>query len=236
MLKLILLLLIATLVGAIKPRIVGGEDADVEDFPHQISIEYEGIHRCGGSVLDTTRVLTAAHCVHGATPEEVIIRVGTSISEQGGHTRNVSRFIIHPDYVELIQLNDVAVIILSSPLVLSTTIAAVSLTTGEEVAVGTRGTVTGWGVSNTNTNILQKLDVPRLSNDRCGYPFFNATIMECYGAEEGQSACLYDSGGALIVSGVQVGIVSVGYSICGAAQPTIYTKVSYFLQFINNAN
>lgn len=44
-------------------RIVGGQDADNNQFPYQISLRFENTHVCGGSIIDEKWVLTAAHCV-----------------------------------------------------------------------------------------------------------------------------------------------------------------------------
>lgn len=46
-------------------RIVGGEDADISEFPHQISLQYYGSHICGGTIIASNRVVTAAHCTDG---------------------------------------------------------------------------------------------------------------------------------------------------------------------------
>lgn len=45
------------------PRIVGGTRAQTGQFPHQISLRRRGSHTCGGSILSSTYILTAAHCV-----------------------------------------------------------------------------------------------------------------------------------------------------------------------------
>ena len=46
-------------------RVIDGTDASISDYPHQVSLLYSGSHTCGSSVLSSTSVLTAAHCVEG---------------------------------------------------------------------------------------------------------------------------------------------------------------------------
>lgn len=43
--------------------IVGGNNAMGGQFPYQISLQYYGQHICGGSIISSTQILTAAHCV-----------------------------------------------------------------------------------------------------------------------------------------------------------------------------
>lgn len=69
--KLIILLLFAFVVcclarnlGAdLERRIVGGDFAAENQFPHQIAITQSGYLRCGGSIIHESWVLTAAHCL-----------------------------------------------------------------------------------------------------------------------------------------------------------------------------
>uniref|UniRef100_A0A182MK56 Peptidase S1 domain-containing protein n=1 Tax=Anopheles culicifacies TaxID=139723 RepID=A0A182MK56_9DIPT len=42
-------------------RIVGGVPVDIRDFPYQVSLR-RGRHFCGGSIIDSEWILTAAHC------------------------------------------------------------------------------------------------------------------------------------------------------------------------------
>jgi secreted trypsin-like serine protease len=44
-------------------RIIGGTDADIADFPFQLSLRVNGNHRCGGSIISTEWILSAAHCL-----------------------------------------------------------------------------------------------------------------------------------------------------------------------------
>ena len=43
--------------------IINGDNASPNAWPWQISLRYNGRHRCGGSLIAKDWVLTAAHCV-----------------------------------------------------------------------------------------------------------------------------------------------------------------------------
>lgn len=43
-------------------KVVGGEPADITEFPWQVSIFDEGKHLCGGSILSEWWILSASHC------------------------------------------------------------------------------------------------------------------------------------------------------------------------------
>ena len=45
------------------PRIWGGRNATKDAYPYQVSIQYKGIHDCGGSIISEEWILTAAHCL-----------------------------------------------------------------------------------------------------------------------------------------------------------------------------
>jgi trypsin len=66
-------------VDADDGKIVGGEAAALGDFPYIVSLSLGGSHFCGGSLLDSTTVLTAAHCSDVAAGS-VQVRAGTLVS------------------------------------------------------------------------------------------------------------------------------------------------------------
>lgn len=69
--------------GTIDKRIIGAENATENEFPSIVSIQNAGSHLCGGSLLDNTTVLTAAHCTHSDKPRgtrRYSVRAGTLVS------------------------------------------------------------------------------------------------------------------------------------------------------------
>jgi trypsin len=60
--------------------IVGGTTAAQGDFPFIISLQKNGGHYCGGSLLNGNTVLTAAHCVVGSSASPFKVRAGSLVS------------------------------------------------------------------------------------------------------------------------------------------------------------
>lgn len=56
-------LVVSTQATPFGERIVGGNQAYLGQFPHQVSLRHLDTHICGGSILSEFWVLTAAHCV-----------------------------------------------------------------------------------------------------------------------------------------------------------------------------
>ena len=62
------------------PAIVGGVPATAGEFPFIVSFQKSGQHFCGGSLIDSTTVLTAGHCVDGQDLSGLTVRAGTLVS------------------------------------------------------------------------------------------------------------------------------------------------------------
>lgn len=50
----------------VERRIVGGEDAEKGAWPWIASLRWTGRHVCGGTLIDSQWIVTAAHCVYGS--------------------------------------------------------------------------------------------------------------------------------------------------------------------------
>lgn len=52
-----------------RPRIVGGNASSPRQWPWQVSLQFQGHHLCGGSVITPVWIVTAAHCVYEWVPK-----------------------------------------------------------------------------------------------------------------------------------------------------------------------
>lgn len=79
--------------------IIDGEDASIEQYPYMAGIMNFGFSNCGGSIISSRNVLTAAHCILVNSAPTVSVFVGSSRRRgQDGITHRALRLIIHPDY------------------------------------------------------------------------------------------------------------------------------------------
>ncbi|XP_071251263.1 trypsin-1-like isoform X2 [Salvelinus alpinus] len=123
--------------------IVGGYECRKNSVPYQVFL-YTGYNFCGGILLSSEWVLSAAHC-YKSLPLEVCLGEH-NIKEPENTEQHImsARFIRHPDYNSGTQDSDIALIKLSQPATLNSYVSPVALPT----KCGTAGTmcqVSGWG-------------------------------------------------------------------------------------------
>lgn len=226
-------------------RIVGGEDATIEQLPYQISMTNFGSHRCGGSIVSPTKIVTAAHCVRGVMIGYVGIRAGSTSKTTGGVQILVRRIIEHEDYnVPIYFDHDIALMFLESPLTFGSGIQPIDLPPqGFVVPNGAVSTISGWGAltqGGQSPDNLQVVRIPIVSNDICfeAYEDVNPITdgMICAGelGVGGRDACQGDSGGPLVVDDQLHGVVSWGYGCALPQYPGVYARTAFYRDWIDS--
>lgn len=233
-------------------KIVGGDTAVTGSWPWQVSIQYGGSHFCGGSLINSNWILSAAHCFQSSqtsTPGGLTISLGKQslqTSESNSQTVRVSQIINHPSYSSSTHDNDIALLELTSSVTFSDYIQPVCLAAaGSTLGAGTLVWVTGWGdissgVSLPDPGNLQEVEMPIVSNTKCSASYGSITSnMICAGLSQGgKDSCQGDSGGPLVIKQstgwTQAGVVSFGYGCAEPGFPGVYARVSEYQDWINS--
>ncbi|XP_069970808.1 chymotrypsin BI-like isoform X1 [Penaeus vannamei] len=127
------------------PRIVGGVEATPHSWPHQAALFIDDMYFCGGSLISSEWVLTAAHCMDGAGFVEVVLGAHNIRQNEASQVSITSTdFFTHENWNSWLLTNDIALIRLPSPVSLNSNIKTVKLPSSD-VSVGTTVTPTGWG-------------------------------------------------------------------------------------------
>ena len=230
----------AALAASVAPSdaIVGGSAAPEGAYPFMAAItDGSGFQYCGGSVIASGWVLTAAHCMVDEVKKPAGVKVVTGRTNLGdtskGQVITASAIYVHPQYDDSVMSHDAALIKLST----ATTAPPITLATLTNDNLETPGTilrVAGWGdqtgtLGFTATNQLRYVDVKVISDGQCGQTNFGFHGPTGVCAEDlAKDSCQGDSGGPLFHDGsrIQVGIVSYGTG-CGLPKfPGVYSEVN----------
>lgn len=220
-------------------RIVNGQKAEAGEFPFQVSLQYAGRHYCGATVLSTEYILTAAHCIFGNYIDDYSVRAGSNANYEGGTVHRIAEWAYHENYVdEAYWYNDIAVLKVNPTFTLTDNLTLTNLPpAGDEPEDGAASVAIGWGSSCygcAGLSELQKVNLRIFSHEEClnVYGDGPTTDMVCSGVpEDTKGVCSGDSGGALLVDGVQVGVTSWTRIPC-AESPAVWTKVSHYRDWI----
>ncbi|XP_061849383.1 transmembrane protease serine 11E [Colius striatus] len=231
-------------------RVLNGQRAQDGEWPWQASIQLDGTHRCGASVISNTWLVTAAHCFRGGRdPRRWTASFGTLLRPPK-QKKFVRRIIIHEGYQDLVHNHeyDVAVVELASAVEFTSDIHSVCLPEASHIFPDNSSCfVTGWGALENDgysVNQLRQAEVKIIGTEICNRrEVYGGAItpgMLCAGYLEGQvDACQGDSGGPLVQANSRgiwylVGIVSWGDECGKRNKPGVYMRVTYYRNWIRS--
>ncbi|KAG6447779.1 hypothetical protein O3G_MSEX005183 [Manduca sexta] len=214
-------------------RVVGGEEADIVDHPHQVSFAFNGTKFCGGFIISKHWIVTAAHCTRNVDPSTIILRAGSSF-RRNGTIIPIAEVFTHPEFDTPRFNKDVAVLRTHYPINFTNTIQPIELAPlGRRMRARTYFNATGWGATEEGGTITQRLmevEIPVVSNTQCrmSYPRLLTRNMFCGGNYYmgGQGTCQGDSGGAAVQNGLACGIVSFARGCARPMYPNVFTNIA----------
>uniref|UniRef100_A0A8D2KWV4 Peptidase S1 domain-containing protein n=2 Tax=Varanus komodoensis TaxID=61221 RepID=A0A8D2KWV4_VARKO len=236
-------------------RVVGGEDARPHSWPWQVSLQYDksGVwaHTCGGTLIASGWVLTAAHCISSSRTYRVVLgKQNLKEEEVGSVAVAVEKMIVHEKWNSFLIINDIALVKLAEPVTLSDTIQPACLPPADSLLPQDYPCyVTGWGRLWTNGPIadtLQQALLPVVDHQTCTQrDWWGSQVkdtMVCAGGDGVVSGCNGDSGGPLNCQEKNIwevhGIVSFGsgWKCNTSKKPTVFTRVSAFIPWITEVS
>ena len=243
--------------GLLPPsNIVGGRLAKQNEFPYQIAFRWRALYtaRCGGSIIANNWILTAAHCFDDLRGDELgdmeIVIGAANLKDQHGMILPIHAVVYHKYWDSSTKRNDIALVYTRYDLIREYTSwksQAIELDrdTGNN-RVGQMGIITGFGRTYEGSKIptfdMRVSQIPIQEPDLCeelyGENTFNSRMEHCAGDLRGTTdTCQGDSGGPMAVktSGrlVVTGITSSGIGCARQDKPGRYTKVSSFINWID---
>ena len=115
---------------------------NINEVPYIVNIRKNGKHSCGGSILSSEIILTAAHCID--QPGNYTISSGSLYGNQGT-SHNIIRIAVHPNYYKRAFANDLALLTIIPPIDLIHSLNRKITIFNGNVLPESLGAISGWG-------------------------------------------------------------------------------------------
>ncbi|GAB1292526.1 Ovochymase-2 [Apodemus speciosus] len=195
-------------------RIVGGNQVERGSYPWQVSLKQKQKHVCGGTIISSQWVITAAHCMANRNIALTLnVTAGEhdlSQAEPGEQTLAIETIIIHPQFSTRKPMNyDIALLKMVGSFQFGQFVRPMCLPEpGDNFNAGFICTTAGWGrlsEGGSLPQVLQQVNLPILTQEECESvlltlrnPITGKTFL-CTGSPDGgRDACQGDSGGSLM--------------------------------------
>ncbi|XP_074519883.1 factor VII-activating protease-like [Halichoeres trimaculatus] len=240
-------------------RIFGGTKSLPGALPWQVSLQartkgsgFPFSHICGGILLSSCWVLTAAHCISNTYDYQVVLGgVNLNKQEEMDQTIPVIQTITHENYRETSEAlyNDIALLKLqvtdSSHCAKETRFVKAACLPEQNFPPGKECVVSGWGATENRSYSPQLLNarVFMISDRKCRTPEIYGSRLDdsmlCAGVlQGGTDSCKGDSGGPLVCEhdGTHYisGVVSWGFGCAQRNKPGVYANILQFRDWIKS--
>ncbi|XP_057330193.1 ovochymase-like [Microplitis mediator] len=227
-------------------KIINGHPINIELRPFMVSLHCRNFFICGGSIISSSWVLTAQHCINPQEPlHHYYIRAG-SVYYYQGQIYYLSRIeMINTEnesanngssVVDYLPKHDIVLLKMTRKFKYSSTIKPAKLPINDEIPHYLWAS--GWGLTESNepSTKLRIVGLTKIPYNACfNISSYSRVLLNdhhiCFGSG-GYDSCSGDSGGPLANYDTIYGIVSFGITKCGFG-PGVYEKVSFYSDWIN---
>ncbi|XP_078509277.1 serine protease 33-like [Lissotriton helveticus] len=245
----------------VSSRIVGGQDAVDGTWPWQASVQVDGRHVCGGTLITNNWVVSAAHCYYGLNNAQSSYTVclgmyQLSNSNPNSQCSTVKQIIVNSLYSSEEGPGDILLLELTNTVAFTDFILPICLPASSVTfPSGLNCWVTGWGAIGSSIPLpspktLQEVMVPIIATSTCddlyhigsdvssGQPIILNDMMCAGYAAGGKDSCQGDSGGPLVCKSDSdgawylAGVVSWGDKCAVKNRPGVYTRVTAYTSWI----
>ncbi|XP_072516075.1 mast cell protease 4-like [Salminus brasiliensis] len=220
--------------------IINGTEARPHSRPYMVSIQVSGYHICGGFLVSSQFVMTAAHCWDSRQRLTAVLGAHDLKDGRGSVQMEVESYYLHPYYNPDNCDYDILLLKLSGTAPMGPTIRNIAIPQRYlDIPANTICSAAGWGQTGTIKPGSDRLleTVVRIVDDtecrRIWWPYVNQ-LKVCTLHPGG--ICMGDSGGPLVCGNTAVGITSfVQKNMCDQPNlPNVFAKISAFLPWIKS--
>uniref|UniRef100_A0AB38ZE80 Venom S1 protease 16 n=1 Tax=Ectomocoris sp. TaxID=3104572 RepID=A0AB38ZE80_9HEMI len=235
-----------------KRRIVNGKEGAVNEFPwlvqihilHEIGPFIKYATSCGGSILTTRHILTAAHCVVAentqiiAKPTNLILVLGEHYTQQKSRDKQMltgERIFIGDQYLDKgLEYDDLAIVYTKETIIYNNIVGPICIEPRPLPVLHRNVIIMGWGLTEEGTPspYMRKSKAKVMDSSICRMKPWDLCT-----ATQPSSLCVGDSGGPLVWLNPetnrysQVALVSKVRPDC-KGEASASTLVSYYYNWI----
>ena len=244
-------------------KIVGGTDSKPGKHPWIINIYVKQIQACGGSLISSNWILTAAHCLWGVKIKDIIIIAGDfqlrKFEKLYEQRQYASELYVYPSYYKKSDNHDIGLIKSAEDFKINEFVSPACLPFWQQNhdnidnlrQKDIKCTISGWGETYGKTaKNLKEAEIFMFPKDTCetiySVRYDYTDNMICAGRPRGGvDTCQGDSGGPMTCRSSRdlefnaeedllVGVTSWGQGCGEKGVPGVYTKVSSYILWIGD--